>query len=71
VKVVPFRATSVQVGDAVQRDVPGLYTPEGSLFGIFPFATQGIISHEFLKHYAYTVDFDAMKLVLQPPAAAK
>jgi Aspartyl protease len=64
VRAVPFVASSVAVGSAVQRNVPGLYTPEGSPLGIFPFTVQGVISHDFLKHYAYTVDFDAMKIVL-------
>ena len=66
VRAVPFVASSVAVGSAVQHDVPGLYTPEGSPLAIFPFTVQGLISHEYLKHYAYTVDFDAMKITLSP-----
>lgn len=66
VQFVPFVAPLVAVGSAVQRNVPGSYTPQGTPFGIFPFAVQGAISHLFLKHYAYTVDFTAMRIVLQP-----
>jgi hypothetical protein len=66
VKFIPFVARSIAVGTAVQHDIPGSYTPEGTPFGIFPFTVWGAISGDFLKHYAYTVDFDAMKLVLQP-----
>lgn len=66
VTVVPFVASSVAVGNAVQHDVPGSYTPQGTPFGAFPFTVDGAISHIFLKHYAYTVDFTAMKIVLQP-----
>jgi tetratricopeptide (TPR) repeat protein len=66
VKAVPFVARTVAVGTAVVHDVPGLYTPDGSMFGIFPFTVDGAVSHDVLKHFAYTVDFDAMKLVLAP-----
>jgi hypothetical protein len=64
---VPFVAHIVAVGSAVQRDVPGIFTPQGSPLGIFPFTVWGAISNDFLRHYAYTVDFDAMKIVLAPP----
>ncbi len=65
VTAVPFTADRIAVGTAVQRKVPGLYTPEGTPLGRFPFTVWGLISNDFLKHYAYTVDFDAMKIVLQ------
>jgi len=64
---VPFVAGRISVGSAVQQNVPGIYTPQGSPFGIFSFTVWGAISHDFLRHYAYTVDFDAMKIVLAPP----
>jgi hypothetical protein len=64
VAMIPFVARAVAVGSAAQYDVPGLYTPGNSL--PFPFTVWGIVSNDFLKHYAYTVDFDAMKIVLQP-----
>jgi Aspartyl protease/Tetratricopeptide repeat len=66
VTAVPFIAQRVAVGSAVQPNVPGLFTPQGSPFGIFPFTVWGAISNDFLKHYAYSVDFDAMKIVLAP-----
>ncbi len=66
---VPFVAKTVAVGSAVQHDVPGVYTPGGTPLSIFSFNVEGVISHVFLKNYAYTVDFDAMKLVLAPPSA--
>jgi hypothetical protein len=59
-----FTASKISVDSATQHDVPGLYTAEGTPFGIFAFAVQGALSHDFLKHYAYTVDFDAMRIVL-------
>jgi hypothetical protein len=69
VTVVPFVADRIAVGAAVQREVRGLYTPEGSPFGIFPFTVWGIVSNDFLRNYAYTVDFDAMRVVLVAPGA--
>jgi hypothetical protein len=69
VAAVPFVAHEVAVDTAVQRDVRGLYTPEGDpLETLFPFKVWGLISNDYLKHYAYTVDFDAMKIVLAPGA---
>jgi hypothetical protein len=64
VTAIPFVARTVSVGDAVQSNVAGIYTPQGSPFGLFPFAVWGAISNDYLAHYAYTVDFEAMKLVL-------
>ena len=69
VTAIPFVAQRVSVGMALQRDVKGVYTPQGSPFSLFPFVVWGAISHEFLKHYAFTMDFDAMKIVLQAPQA--
>jgi hypothetical protein len=64
VQAIPFVAHQVVVGTTMQRDVRGLFTPEGSPFGMFTFTVWGAISNDFLRHYAYTVDFDAMKLLL-------
>lgn len=69
VTAIPFVAKAVRVGAAEQRDVAGLYTPQGTPFELFPFTVWGAISNDFLKHYAYTVDFDAMKIVLAPPSS--
>jgi hypothetical protein len=67
VEVIPFIADTIAVDSAIQHTVPGLYTPTGTPFSIFPFTVEGLISHDFLEHYAYTVDFEAMKLVLATP----
>lgn len=64
VQAVPFASPPIAVGSTVQRNVRGLFTPEGSPFGLFSFTVWGAISNDFLRHYAYTVDFDAMRLVL-------
>lgn len=64
VQAVPFVAPPISVGSTVQSKVRGLFTPQGSPFGLFSFTVWGAISNDFLRHYAYTVDFDAMKLDL-------
>jgi len=64
VRAIPFVARRVAVGTAVVENVRGVYTPEGSPFAIFPFTVWGAVSNEFLRHFAYTVDFDAMTVVL-------
>ena len=66
VTAIPFVARRVAVGSAVVQNVRGIYTPEGSTFAIFPFTVWGAVSNEFLRHFAYTVDFDAMTIVLTP-----
>jgi hypothetical protein len=66
VTAIPFVARRVAVGTAVVENVRGFYTPEGSPFTIFPFTVWGAVSDEFLRHFAYTVDFEAMTVVLAP-----
>ncbi|HEX8806842.1 MAG TPA: aspartyl protease family protein [Candidatus Aquilonibacter sp.] len=60
---VPFVAKRVTVGNAVVENVRGAYN-EGQTFATFPFTVWGMISNEFLRHFSYTVDFDAMTMVL-------
>jgi Aspartyl protease/Tetratricopeptide repeat len=66
VQAIPFVAGRIAVGNAVRTNVPGIYTPEGG--PEFPFAVWGGISDLFLRNFAYTMDFDAMRLVLTPPS---
>jgi hypothetical protein len=64
VKPATFVAEKIIVGTAVQNNVVGFYDPRTNPFGVFPFEAWGIVSDLFLRHYAYTVDFNAMKIVL-------
>jgi hypothetical protein len=64
ITAVPFVAQRIAVGNAVRENVAGIFTPQGTPFALFPFVVWGAISHDFLRHYAYTVDFDAMRIVL-------
>jgi aspartyl protease/tetratricopeptide repeat protein len=63
VQVIPFTAAAT-LGDLTVQNVTGLFTPEGTPYGIFPFDVAGTISHGFFRAYALTLDFDAMRLVV-------
>ncbi len=65
VSIIPFTLDRLCLGTACQANVRGLYTPQGSPLQNFPFKVAGIISHQFLEHFAWTIDFDAMRMVLQ------
>jgi hypothetical protein len=65
VTVIPFTLDRLCLGTACQANVGGLYTPQGSPLQNFPFKVAGIVSHQFLEHFAWTIDFDAMRMVLQ------
>jgi hypothetical protein len=66
VKLVPFSA-AITLQGVEQTGVPGMYTPEGNQYGIFPFETGGSLSHLYFHTHALTFDFVAMKLVLEKP----
>jgi hypothetical protein len=66
VKIVPFTA-KVRFGNLQADNVPGLYTPDGNPYTIFPFDVGGAISHEFFRNYAVTFDFVAMKMLVEKP----
>lgn len=65
VTVIPFTLDRLCLGTACRANVDGLYTPQGSPLQMFPFKVAGIVSHQFLEHFAWTIDFDAMRMVLQ------
>ena len=63
--VFEFTLGSVELGNLRQTGVPGLY-------GVLPpelYRTEsgmildGFISHQFLRHYKWTIDFDNMKMI--------
>jgi aspartyl protease len=63
VRTIPFTA-SVTVGERRVDNVDGIYTPDGSQYGIFPFAVIGTVSHGYFRQCTLTLDFDAMRLVM-------
>lgn len=65
VTIIPFTLDRLCLGTACRANVHGLYTPQGSPLQNFPFRVAGIVSHQFLEHFAWTIDFDAMRMVLQ------
>jgi tetratricopeptide (TPR) repeat protein len=69
VEAIPFVANRIAVGDAVATDIRGIYTPGDGLE--LPFTVWGSISDHFLRHFAYTVDFDAMRIVLAPSSSGE
>ncbi len=64
VRFIPVIADKLCLSTACQENISGMYTPSGSPVKIFPFAVAGTVSHTYLKHYAVTFDFSAMRIVL-------
>ena len=63
VRTIPFTADA-SLGPLTVKNVPGVYTPDGDQFGIFPFTVAGTLSHSFFRQTALTFDFVAMKIVV-------
>jgi tetratricopeptide (TPR) repeat protein len=64
VRVIPFAADAT-LGTLTRTGVPGIYSPDGSPYGIFPFKVAGAVSHAFFRQSRVTFDFDAMKLITE------
>ena len=64
----PFPVASLGLGPLLQSDLTGLY-------GVFPpewalglgFAVHGLVSHGFLRRYAWTLDFERMTMTFASP----
>jgi hypothetical protein len=64
----PFPVARLGLGSLVQSDLTGLY-------GVFPpewahslgFAVHGLVSHGFLRRYAWTLDFERMTMTFASP----
>jgi predicted aspartyl protease len=71
VKVTPFQLAELSLGAARETDIPSVYGafPE-SLEWSNDFRIAGLISHQFFRPYALTLDFDRMKLTLRRGARA-
>jgi hypothetical protein len=57
--------TDATLGTITVQGVSGIYTPDGDQYGIFPFKVAGSLSHGVFRHRALTLDFTAMKLVVE------
>jgi hypothetical protein len=61
-----FEIDALEIGELVQEDVKGVY-------GVFPpsvyweseFIIDGIVSHNFLKRYSWTIDFSRMEMTFE------
>lgn len=61
--VVPFTAPSVNLGEVRQHNVEGLVGPFfPNLEWRFGFRVGGVIAHEFMRHYRWTIDWARMRL---------
>ena len=58
---------SVSVGALHQKGLTGLYgvLPEQLYFTESGMILDGFLSHQFLRHYKWTIDFDAMMMIFQ------
>ena len=62
-KIVPYEVSEFSLGPVKRENVPGLFD------GTFPwesgwgFHVDGMVGHEFLKHYAVTFDFTNMQII--------
>lgn len=63
VRSVAFTADATMGGLTV-KDVRGVFTPDGDQFGFFPFKVGGTLSHGFFRAHALTLDFVAMKVIV-------
>jgi tetratricopeptide (TPR) repeat protein len=61
-----FVVETLALGDAVEHKISGL---RGNLAGLGSIEIAGIISHQFFKSYALTLDFTGMRLFLKRKAA--
>jgi aspartyl protease len=64
-KIVPYRVRRLSFGDITEENVSGLYDGPFPWQNSFGFFLGGMIGHDFLKAYAVTFDFDAMRIILQ------
>jgi len=64
VRVIPFAADAT-LGTLTRTGVRGIYSPDDSPYGIFPFKVAGAVSHAFFRQSRVTFDFDAMKLITE------
>ena len=59
-----FPIESLGLGTLIQEDKIGEYSPgsSGSYWGL-GFIQDGLISHQFLRNYSWTLDFDEMEMI--------
>ncbi len=68
-KQIPFAIRKLTLGGAEQRDLIGL-VGEFPVEDALAFHIDGLISHQFFRSYAMTLDFTSMEIFLQPGTLA-
>lgn len=66
VKIIPFAVKELTLGTAKEENISAFYNagPSG-LENLFGFHIGGLISHQFFRDYALTMDFDGMRYFLK------
>jgi predicted aspartyl protease len=64
-RVIPFIAEELTLGEIGERNIHGSFMGVFPLENAFGFHIGGLVSHEFFKHYALTMDFTGMKYYLK------
>ncbi|HUT80109.1 MAG TPA: aspartyl protease family protein [Candidatus Bathyarchaeia archaeon] len=64
VKAIPFVIDKLAFGDAVERNINGVFAGSFPLEEKLGFKVGGIISHQFFRNYALTFDFIKMRFIL-------
>ena len=62
--VAKFNVNQVELGKLKQKNLKGYYgvLPPEMYYSASGLILDGFISHQFLKHYKWTLDFDAMNM---------
>ena len=67
-KIIPFTVANLSLGSARQSRLLGIYGPfPPALETSLGFHLGGLISHQFLRNYAVTFDFNSMTIRLESP----
>jgi predicted aspartyl protease len=74
VRAIPFTVDELRLGSIAGHDLPGIATPDSDpentlrTDGVVSreFRIGGFVSHQFFRPYALTIDFDRLRLFLQP-----
>jgi len=64
-RFIPFIAEELALGKAREQNIHGSYEGAFPLENAFGFHIGGLISHEFFRHYAFTMDFTGMRYYLK------
>jgi len=64
-RIIPFVAEELTLGKASEQNIHGSYMGAFPLENALGFHIGGLISHEFFRHFALTMDFTGMRYYLK------